>query len=129
MRFLKILFLAVLAICLITVALANNRPVTLKILPDELAFPLPPEWSAWVIETMTITLPLYMVIFAGIAVGVLIGYVIEWFREHKHRVAMRQREKEAKTLAREVVKLKEATGEGKDDVIAILDQSERKKAS
>ncbi|MBM7066109.1 lipopolysaccharide assembly protein LapA domain-containing protein [Actibacterium sp. 188UL27-1] len=126
MRFLKYLFLAVLAICLVIIALANNRIVLLKLLPAELAFPLPYGWSDWVMNNMAIELPLYAVIFASIAVGLLVGFVWEWFREHKHRVAMRQRGKEAKTLAREVVKLKEAQGEGKDEVLAILDKSDRK---
>ncbi len=30
-------------------------------------------------------LPLFLVIFAGILVGLLIGFVWEWFREAKHR--------------------------------------------
>jgi lipopolysaccharide assembly protein A len=37
MRFLRYLFLALLAICLLIVALANREPVTLNLLPDELA--------------------------------------------------------------------------------------------
>mgnify|MGYP001796190036 CR=1 FL=1 len=126
MRFLKFLFLAVLAICLIIIALANNRIVLLKLLPAELAFPLPYGWSDFVMNNMALEVPLYAVIFASIAVGLLVGFIWEWFREHKHRVAMRQRGREAKTLAREVTKLKAARGDSKDDVLAILDQSDRK---
>ena len=69
-------------------------------------------------------LPLFLVIFGGIVAGLLIGFVWEWFREHKHRVAL---------PAPNAVKSRgwNASWPGcampsvdrKDDVLALLDRS------
>ena len=118
MRYVKYLFLLVLAGCLLTIALANRGEVTLNLLTPDLA-----EVAGF---SYAITLPLYMVVFAGIAAGILIGFIWEWFREHKHRVEARQRTREAKTLAREVGRLKDKQNEGKDEILALVDDAPRK---
>jgi uncharacterized integral membrane protein len=118
MRYLKYLFLLVLAASLLTVALANRDLVTLNLLTPELA--------SLVGFGMSITLPLYVVVFGGIAAGILIGFVWEWFREHKHRAEAARRTREAKTLAREVVRLKDKQNEGKDDILALIEDGPRK---
>ena len=75
---------------------------------------------------MQVDVPLYVAIFAGIAIGILVGFVWEWFREMKHRSVASKRTREAQSLAREVVRLKEEKNEGKDDVLALLDDAPRK---
>lgn len=121
-RYLRYLFIAVLAICLIVLALANSQTITLHLLPDAVKevvvgyLPIP----------MQVDVPLYVAIFAGIAIGVLVGFVWEWFREMKHRSVASKRTREAQSLAREVVRLKEEKNEGKDDVLALLDDAPRK---
>ncbi|WP_205518771.1 lipopolysaccharide assembly protein LapA domain-containing protein [Pseudotabrizicola algicola] len=113
-RYLRYALLAVLAISLLTVALANRAPVTLKALPDDLA-----AFSGlgWQIE-----LPLYLVIFASILVGVLIGFVWEWFREHKHRALASTKTREVSKLERELAVMRDTKPEPQDDVLALLDQ-------
>lgn len=113
MRYLRYLFLSVVGILLITLALANRGPVTLRLLPQELAgvFNLSGE----------ITLPLFLVIFAGIVVGLLIGFVWEYLREFKHRHALSKRGREVNKLEREVKRLKGRSGDGKDDILALIE--------
>lgn len=118
MRYLKYLFLLVLAGVLLTLALANRQMVTLNLLTPDLS-----ELAGF---SYAVNLPLYAVVFGGIGAGILIGFVFEWFREHKHRVEMRQRTREAKTLAREVVRLKDQQNEGKDDILALVEDGPRK---
>lgn len=113
MRYLRYLFLAVLAICLITVALANRQFVTLRLLPQDMA--------AFSGLTFSIELPLFVVVFVGIIAGLLIGFVWEWFREHKHRAEAGRAKREAKTLEREVKRMKRKEVEGKDEVLALLE--------
>lgn len=114
-RWLRILFLLVLAVCLLTVALANREPVMVQLMSAEL--------GALVGFNYAIELPLFIVIYGGIVAGLLIGFVIEWFREHKHRAAVRARTKEVKTLQREVTSLRANVKQPpKDDVLAILTQ-------
>lgn len=112
MRYIKIAFWGLVAICLIVVGMANAEMVRLDALPD---------WLASLLGVSPqITLPLYMVIFAGVAFGLLVGFVWEWLREHKHRVAMQQNARDATQLAREVDRLKKNSHQG-DDVLALLD--------
>lgn len=120
-RWLRILFLLVLALVLLTVALAHRDLVTVKLLPDNLAEFVGTEWAGWSIE-----LPLYAVIFGGVVAGLLIGFFWEWLREHKHRAEVRRKAKEVKTLQREVSSLKskvESTSTPKNDVVTALAKS------
>ncbi|MGR3793537.1 LapA family protein [Vannielia litorea] len=112
-RYLRWGFLALLAIVLITLALANREPVTLKLLPGELADLLGLPYQ--------ITLPLFVSLFAMIALGILIGFVWEWFREHKHRAEAARQAKEARRAKKELDAVKRETGQEQDEVLALLD--------
>jgi len=112
-RWLRYILLLCLALGLLTVALANRTPVVVKTLPDDMAAFLVLGWS--------MELPLFVVIFAGIVAGLLIGFVWEWFREHKHRAAAATKAREVSHLQREVATLREKQAEPKDDVLALLE--------
>ena len=113
-RSLRYLFLAALGLVLLTVALANRAPVTLKALPEDLAAFT---GFAWQIE-----LPLFMVIFGGIIAVLLIGFVWEWFREMKHRSTASRKTREVARLERELAVMKDSQSVPKDDILAILDK-------
>ncbi len=113
MRYIKYAFLGVVGIVLLVVALANRGPITLRVLPDELA-----AFAGWNSE---VTLPAYIVILGGIVAGLLIGFVWEWLREHKHRAAAVQNRRERERLEREVSRLKTPEPGSGDEVLAILD--------
>lgn len=113
LRFLRVLFLAVLGILLLAVASANLAPVTVRALPEDMAVVLGARWQ--------IELPLFIVIFAGILAGLGIGLVWEWFREAKHRAALAEHKREAGHLRREVSRLKTENRKPDDDVIALLE--------
>ena len=110
---LRLLFLAVLAVVLIALALANGEIVTLRVLP--------PEAGAFMGFSWSVQLPLYLVIFAGILIGLLIGFVWEWLRERRIRVGHAQATRKAAHLEREVDRLKTKAEGPKDDVLALLD--------
>jgi putative membrane protein len=112
-RWLRYILLLALALCLLTVALANRTPVTVQALPDDLAAFTGFGWS--------LELPLFVVIFGGIVAGLLIGFVWEWFREHKHRSTATQKSREAARLQREVDSLRERKAQPKDEVLALLE--------
>lgn len=115
MRYLRYLFLAVLGICLITVALANRQIVTLRLLPEDMAAFSGISWE--------LRLPLFAVVFLGIVAGLLIGFVWEWLREARLRAEAGRVKREAATLEREVKRLKhkQVEVEGKDEVLALLE--------
>ena len=113
MRYIRYFFLAAVGLVLVTVALANRQAVTLHAVPDDLSGLIP--------FANEITLPLFLVIFASIIVGLLIGFVLEYFREYKHRADAGRRKRQVNRLEREVQGLRDKTGEGKDDVLALLE--------
>ncbi|WP_208350486.1 LapA family protein [Pseudaestuariivita rosea] len=115
MRYIRYLIIAAIAIGLIIVALANRDIVTLSLLPAELA--------ALTGFSFQIQLPLFLIIFAGIAVGILLGFVWEWMREHKHRSEAYHKGREVNKLEREVKRLKGEKHKGKDEVLALLEES------
>lgn len=115
MRYIRYVCIAVFAIALVSIALANRGPVTLKVLPDEIAglFAVAPE----------VELPLFLVILGGIVAGLLVGFIWEWMREHGIRSQNARNAREVRRLEREVKRLKGEKHAGKDEVLALLDEA------
>ena len=103
MRYLRLALLFVLALALVLVAMANRAPVPVQLLPADFAALLGLNFG--------LELPMFLVIFASIIAGLLIGFVWEWLREHKHRA---------------LANMRDATSLPKDDVLAILDAPKAK---
>ena len=118
MRLIRYVFLGSLAVVLIAVALANRSMVTLRVLPEEMSGLLGFGWS--------VSMPLFLVIFASIVAGGAIGFAWEWLREHKHRAEARHERRERERLEREMSKLGAATNTTSgDDVLAMLEAPAR----
>jgi uncharacterized integral membrane protein len=115
MRYIRYACIAIFAIALIAVALANRAMVSLQLLPNEVA--------GWFSMNPSIELPLFVVILLGVLVGLLAGYIMEYIREHAQRAEAARQAREMRRLEREVAKLKGEKHEGKDEVIALLDQA------
>jgi len=114
MRYLRLILLVALAVALVAVAMGNRAPVTLHLLPGDLALLLGVDWA--------LELPLFLVVFASIIIGLLIGFVWEWLREHKHRSAARRSGKSVGKLERELAAMRDATHLPGDDVLALLNK-------
>ncbi|MDO6730099.1 LapA family protein [Marinovum sp. 2_MG-2023] len=115
MRYIKYAFLAVVGLAIIAVAVANRGLVTLTLLPPGLA-----ELAG---VNQSITLPLFAVIIAGVAAGLLIGFVWEWLREFKQRAESARKDSEIKQMKRELRRLRDEKHEGEDEVLALLDEA------
>lgn len=114
MRYIRYLVLAVIAVSLITIAVANRGPLTIRLLPEELEGLFGLSWQ--------VTLPAFLVLLAAILVGVLLGFVWEWVREHRYRAEAVAERKERQRLEREVQKTAPRAEKG-DDVLALLERS------
>jgi len=105
------------SVCLVTVALANREFVTLSLLPegvmDLVRFPA---------ALNSVTVPLFIVMFAGIIAGVLLGVVWEWLREHKHRAEANSQRRENERLNRQFAGTRAERVEN-DDVVALLENA------
>ena len=114
MRFIRLIFVAFLALVLVAVALANRQVVTLSLFPANLGEFLGGTWS--------VAVPLFLVIFVAFALGMLAGLIWEWMREAKIRKTARQRSRKVEQLENEVGQLRENHAAPRDDVLAILEQ-------
>ena len=117
-RYLRYLILVVVGLGLLIVALANRTPVLLKALPDDFAAFLGVSWQ--------MELPVFVVLFGGIVLGVLVGFLWEWAREHKHRATASTKTREVTRLERELATMRDATSLPQDDIIALLDRPKAK---
>jgi uncharacterized integral membrane protein len=118
-RFLRLVFLGLLALCLIAVAIANRDPVLVRFLPDDLAELTGLTWGR--------ELPLFLVIFAAIIVGVLVGFVWEWFREAGIRGQASTTSRQVARLERELATMREQKGTvPQDEVLALLERPQER---
>lgn len=117
-RYLRYLTLAAVGLALLIVALANRTPVLLKAMPDDFAAFLGLTWQ--------MELPVFVVLFGGIVIGVLVGFLWEWAREHKHRATASTKTREVSRLERELATMRDATSLPQDDVLALLDRPKAK---
>lgn len=115
MRYVRYLCIAIFALALISVALANRDMVTLEVLPAEVA--------GWFAVTPQVELPLFLVILGSIVAGLLVGFIWEWIREFGERAEKARLARETRRLEREIARLKGEKHEGKDDVLALLDEA------
>jgi uncharacterized integral membrane protein len=109
MRTIKLIILALILIAIVVLSLANRDSVVLKLLPEGMARIMP----------LSIELPLFVVSLISILVGMVIGYLLEWLREHKHRKQASVKTREADQLARENERLRRK-GKPEDDVLALI---------
>ncbi|WP_225028529.1 LapA family protein [Xinfangfangia pollutisoli] len=118
-RYLRILFIAVTAIALLALALANRAPVTFRLLPEDLA--------AMLGLNLAYQLPLFLVILVAVAAGVMIGFIWEWFREWRIRGAHRVKTREVARLERELAVLKDSSSTPpQDEVLALIEPAGRR---
>lgn len=121
LRFIWYLVLAIVVAALVVVAMANRDIVTLTLLPAVIA--------GVIGINQSVDLPLYVVALGGVAVGLLLGFVLEWLREAKHRSEVAKRQRQVRKLNQEVTSLKGERDKDKDEVLALLDQTTAKKTS
>ncbi|GIT87738.1 lipopolysaccharide assembly protein LapA domain-containing protein [Roseobacter sp. OBYS 0001] len=115
MRYIKYALIAVFGIALIAIAVANRGYVSIQLIPNEVA--------GWFAVNPQIELPLFIIIFGGIIVGLFVGFVWEWMREYAQRAEAARQAREMRRLQREVKRLKGEKHEGKDEVIALLEEA------
>lgn len=113
MRFIRLLFIVVLAVLLIALAMANRAAVTVNAFPAGLDQYLGFNWQ--------ITLPLFLIIFLAITFGIVVGFIWEWLRETHIRSEATRRKTEVDRLEREVGQLRQNHNAPNDEVLAILD--------
>ena len=89
-KFFNIFFWIPLGIVLVLLSVANREWVTFSFDPTSTQAP-----------ALFVSLPLFVLLFAALAIGVFIGSSITWAKQGKHRKALREKSFEANKLRRE----------------------------
>lgn len=114
MAYLRYGFAAVVAIVLVTIALANRSIVEIKLLPDTLA--------ALLGFNLSMSLPLFLILGLAVAAGLLLGFVWEWFRELSYRAEAAKLARENEAMRAQLDRAKQvAPSIQKDDVRALIE--------
>lgn len=92
-RFVLIAVIVPLAIILVALAVANRGTVPLTLDPFNPGNP-----------ALTLQQPLFVLLFAAVAIGMIIGSVATWFKQGHYRKMARQRAQEAEALRQASVK-------------------------
>ncbi|PQO23230.1 DUF1049 domain-containing protein [Rhodobacteraceae bacterium WD3A24] len=120
MRYIRYGLLALIALALVTVALANRGVVTLRLLPEGVA--------GFAGIDPRIDMPLFLVVLIGVALGLLTGFVWEWIREHRQRAEAARMRRALERAEEELGRLRQKPVDKPDDVLALLGEDERRKA-
>ncbi|MDQ0468143.1 lipopolysaccharide assembly protein LapA domain-containing protein [Labrys wisconsinensis] len=95
-RFVLTLVFAPIAILVLLFAVANRQLVTLSLDPFNAAAP-----------ALTFRAPLFLVLFAVLMVGVVVGGAASWLKQGRHRRAARKARAEAERLRAEADRLRD----------------------
>ena len=117
MRLIRTLFLLCLATLLLLLSLANSEKVTLYFFPENFA--------SLFEKQIALNIPLFLVFFSGIFIGLVIGFVWEWLREYKFRVEANLNEKRLSRAETELSEMHAKDNKG-DDVLTLLEKVEMK---
>ena len=86
-KFVAIAILVPLAVIIVMFAVANREIITISFDPFDSAHP-----------AYALKMPLFMLIFVLVGVGVVVGGIASWLRQHKWRMRARLAEAEARDL-------------------------------
>ena len=74
---------------------------------------------------IVVDIPLFLVFFSGIFIGLVMGFVWEWLREYKFRVEANLNEKRLSRAETELSEMHAKDNKG-DDVLTLLEKVEMK---
>ncbi len=101
LRVLKLLVMVPLGLVLVVFGVANRAPVTLVLEPFSVAD-----------DGLSVTLPLFVIIFALVTLGVIIGSLATWLAQGRHRREGRLARHEVERLVSENMRLKTTLSSG-----------------
>jgi len=98
-KFITLLILVLIAVVLVTFAVANRQVIPVSLDPFDQVHP-----------ALVVALPLFALLLGVLIVGVVIGGAAAWIRQSKWRRAARLAQREARELNAELSRLREQMG-------------------
>ena len=101
MRYVKLLVWVLVGVLLVIFALGNNQTVQVYLFPTF--------FKNTLIARSIFPMPLFIVIYLVLLIGVIFGFIFEYFRQYKYRLNLRKYKKEINSLQAKVQDLKSKT--------------------
>ena len=101
MRYIKLLAWILVGVLLVIFALGNNQTVQVYLFPNIFS-------NTWIARSI-FPMPLFIIVYLVLLIGVIFGFVFEYFRQYKYRLNLRKYKKEVNSLRAEVQELKSKT--------------------
>ena len=101
MRYIKLLAWILVGVLLVIFALGNNQTVQVYLFPNI--------FSNTLIARYIFPMPLFIIVYLVLLIGVIFGFVFEYFRQYKYRLNLRKYKRELNSLRAEVQELKSRT--------------------
>ena len=101
MRYFKLVAWVLVGLLLFIFALGNNQTVQVYLFPNI--------FSNTLIARSIFPMPLFIIVYVVLLIGVIFGFVFEYFRQYKYRLNLRKYKKEMNSLRAEVQELKSRT--------------------
>ena len=101
MRYIKLLVWVLVGVLLVVFALGNNQTVQVYLFPNI--------FSNTLIARSIFPMPLFIIVYLVLLIGVIFGFIFEYFRQYKYRLNLRKYKKEVNSLRAEVQELKSKT--------------------
>lgn len=93
LRFIKLVVLVPVAVALVVLSVANRHLVTLALNPFRPDDPV-----------LSLSLPLFVLVFAALILGVVVGSLVTWFAQGRYRKQAREEAHEARKWREEADK-------------------------
>ena len=116
LRAINYILYGIVATVLIFIALANREVIRISLVPEEFSF---------IGYNFQLNTPIFFIFFAGFTFGIMVGFILEWMREYKLRSASSYKTLELNNMKREIQQLKCEKYKNQDDVLALLDDTEK----
>ena len=114
MKYLKFIIWILVGFILIIFALSNNQTVEVHVLPENFG-------SSSGLKSIY-SLPLFVILYAILMLGLILGIFFEFLRERKHRVNLKQAHKDIKLLQSEMEKLKSSNLGSDSEILNLIDR-------
>ena len=101
MRYFKLLVWVLIGVVLFIFALGNNETVQVYLFPEIFS-------NTWMVRSI-FPMPLFIIVYLVLLIGVIFGFVFEYFRQYKYRLNLRKYKEEMSSLRIEINELKSKT--------------------
>jgi putative membrane protein len=114
MAYIRYLILIIVGFTYFIFCFANQEIVTLSFLPHE--------FQVNTKKTLSVDVPIFIVLSVGLLIGLILGFTLEWFRNLKSQ-RLRRKSADKKKTERTRSVIRSPNGKNQDELLELLDDN------